>query len=319
MPRAAASIPMLEVNGSTRSTESSRSYELTGSSGGDERVAGVLTESIAEDASHVQTAPLPRTALGRVLADDHRARAQLEGHFDRRCHPVDRVGERDVAPERRRVPFHVQREQNAARWSAAPWPCSDGLVPVSIAALDPTPELGASDLDRLVLHLTRLLAENRERPGEVAVLGGHAVDAELRHAPVDVECGDADASLCCREAEQPAAAIDAAREDEALDADLIEGSSNQRQSFGECGSDAIGQVRVARCRRRAPQPPGHVLFGEPFDGGGVGTGVSDERGIWSLRWMTGRESSRWRRTRRMTRFCSLASRGNSVSSQRKMT
>ena len=158
------------------------------------------------------------------------------------------------------------------------WPCSDGLVPVSIAALGPTPELGASDLDRFVLHITRLLAENGERAGEVAVLGRDAVDAELRDASVGVEGGDAGASLCCREEVQPAAAVDAAGDDEALDAELIEGSSDQRKSFGERGSDVVGPVRVARCRRRAPQPPGHVLFGEPFDGGGVGAGVVGRAG-----------------------------------------
>ena len=133
-----------------------------------------------------------------------------------------------MASERRRVPFHVQRQQNAAGSGARAWSCSDGLVPVSIAALGPTPELGASDLDRFVLHITRLLAENGERAGEVAVLGRHAVDAELRDTSVGVERGDAGASLCCGEAVQPAAAIDAAREDEALDAELIEGTSNQR-------------------------------------------------------------------------------------------
>ncbi len=135
-----------------------------------------------------------------------------------------------------------------------------------------------ADLDRFVLHITGLLAENGERAGEIAVLARNAVDADLRDTQVGVEGGDAGASLCCRKEVQAATTSDPAGDDEALDAELIERTSNQRESFSERGPDVVGPVRVTRGRRAAPQPPGDVLLDQPFYGGGVGAGVVGRAG-----------------------------------------
>src|ERR1700704_1358357 len=109
-----------------------------------------------------------------------------------------------MTSERRRVPLHVQRHEDAAGARARRGPGSDSLVPVSIDALGPTPEFDASNLDRILLHIAGLLAEHMERSGEVTVLGCHAVDADLRDTSVGVEGGHSGALLRGGEAVQPA-------------------------------------------------------------------------------------------------------------------